>query len=88
MFKYFFLTQEIFLPEPTTTRYERQVRDEFFAGMRREFRTLDKNEDGRIARAELVSRLPDMQMRQAGGDQPQGRGPGGGGDRPPPRANG
>lgn len=64
------------------------TRDEFIAGMRREFRTLDKNEDGRIVRAELVSRLPDMQTRQAGGGQPQGRGPGGSGDRPPPRANG
>lgn len=63
---------------------------EFLAGFRREFEALDKNEDGRLSRLEMIFELPQMRMAQGmGGGMGGGgggRGPGSGsGDRPPPR---
>lgn len=63
---------------------------EFLSGFRHEFDMLDKNEDDRLSRLEMVFELPQMRMGMGqgmgGGMGGGGRGPGGGsGDRPPPR---
>lgn len=60
--------------------------DEFAAALRHEFGRMDKNEDGRITRAELLMDAPrGMQLRGGGESAPsggQGRGRGGGGRGP------
>lgn len=60
---------------------------EFLDRLRAEFRTLDKDDDGHVSRAEMVSRLPapNIQGQQQGGRQGRGGGGGGRGEGPPRR---
>ena len=69
---------------------------EFAVALRHEFERMDRNQDGGLSRAEMLTDAPRLQMgapggqpgggpRQGGGRRPGGggRGPGGGGGQPP-----
>lgn len=57
--------------------------EEFAARLKAEFARLDRDHDGRLTRAEMLSDVPMRQRAQDGGSRPSGGPPGGGGGRPP-----
>lgn len=57
--------------------------EEFAARLKAEFARLDRDHDGHLTRAEMLSDVPVRQRAQDGGSRPSGGPPGGGSGRPP-----